>query len=174
MREISNHLQWSPHLLHVPPTHQRPSMSLTIAWSSERRCENGPEPTALRNLFFGVGFPASSPEHHSTLAALGTIFKRSSFQPCRKAVTRQSMSSQRFDFTRNGLKLWPGPAADFAPSVRHFSHASTAGKVADSGLWTMLRMRAFTVIGVNCMLSLATAIDASTGMFCEVLLAACW
>jgi hypothetical protein len=54
MREISNHLQLSPHLLHVPPTHQRPTTSLTIAWSSERRCENGPEPTALRNLFLDL------------------------------------------------------------------------------------------------------------------------
>jgi hypothetical protein len=41
-------------LLHVPPTHQRPTISLTIAWSSERRCENGPEPTALRNLFLDL------------------------------------------------------------------------------------------------------------------------
>jgi hypothetical protein len=87
-----------------------------------------PGTDCVEEPFFGVGFPASSPEHHSTLAALGTIFKRSSFQPCRKAVTRQSMSSRRFDFTRNGLKLWPGPAADFAPSVRHFSHALQQGK----------------------------------------------
>lgn len=58
--------------------------SLTIPWARERRCENGPEPTALRNFLFWIWL-SSSPEHLSTLAALGKMFKRSSLQPFRTA-----------------------------------------------------------------------------------------
>jgi hypothetical protein len=105
--------------------------SLTIPWARERRCENGPEPIALRNFLFWIWL-SSSPEHLSTLAALGKMFKRS-LQPFRTASNLIIHEPPAFRLYQEQVETLARAGGTFRTLGAPFSH------VADSGLWTMLR-----------------------------------
>jgi hypothetical protein len=80
----------------------------------------------------GFGFPAA-PEHLSTLAALGKIFKRSSFQPFRTAGNLTIHEPPAFRLYQEYVETLARAGGRFRTLGAPFSH------VADSGLWTMLR-----------------------------------
>lgn len=72
MREISNHPQCPPHLLHMPPTHQRPRAPLTSAPEATMMTEG----FGMRPGIVGLCF-RDPPE---TLTDLGKIFRDQHFR----------------------------------------------------------------------------------------------